>query len=258
MNFKEHMSIPETDQLQIYSLVSTFDIASTLTQPLIGIFTFAIGVYFHCRVIKVSIKEKDLTWKLDIFNSSLLIAHFFYSLFMHIITLIIQDLHTYIGDWFCYVSKIIIYYGNRYMQGHTLIICILKYILIVHWKFARNTGHDKIRTVFFWINILHPILDICAHLFVTPNFFWAYDGYREIDRCLGDPKHFFNPNFNTTRASLDILCYDLKLSSNSYLGHMLYISRQIVCWTQICFFYSVLGNFLEMLIYIRLFWFMHR
>ena len=255
---KINMSRPSTENTQPFSLIEPIDIVSTLSQPMLGILVFAIGIYFHCRIINISRKEKEITSNLDITNSCILICHFFYSLFMHIITLIVQDLHIYTGDWYCYLSKVIIYYGNRYMQGHTLVICIMKYILVVHWDTARALGHDQIANIFFWINIVHPLIDIGAHLFVTPNFFWAYDGYRQIDRCLGDPKHFFNSKFNTTRITLGDLCHDLSPFSDNYLDYVLYKSRQGVCWTQIVVFYSVLGNFLEILIYIRLFWFVYR
>ena len=145
------------------------------------------------------------------------------------------------------------------MHGHTLIVSILKYVIIVQWQKARDVGHDQIKQIFLWINILHPLLDVSTHLFVSPDFFWSWDNYPEIDRCLGDNKHLFDPNFNTTRTKLHDICNALKLPLNeAYTQYGLYVLRKGICWTQIVFFYSIMGNFLEMLVYIRIFWFMRR
>ena len=240
-------------------MMSLIDVVITLLQPTIAVCTFAMGLYLHLRVIKVSITEKDLTWKLDVFNSSLLIGLFLYNMTIHIITLFIQDLHVYTGDWFCYGSKVVIYIGYRYMHGHTLIVSIMKYVIIVQWQKARDVGHDKIKQIFLWINILHPLFDVSTHLFVSPDFFWSWDNYPEIDRCLGDNKHLFDPNFNTTRTKLHDICNTLSPPLNeAYTQYGFYVLRKGICWTQIVFFYSIMGNFLEMIVYIRIFWFMRR
>ena len=87
MDFKiEELSY--TDYLTVFT---------TLIPPLIALCVYGIGVYFHFKVIKVSFKEKDMTWKLDITNSIILTVHHGYFLFMKIITFIIQDLHAYTG-----------------------------------------------------------------------------------------------------------------------------------------------------------------
>ena len=256
---EDDISLLISELMRYQPTMSVFDVVSTLVQPMIAVFTFAIGLYLHLRVINVSMTEKDLTWRLDVFNSSLLIGLFLYNMIIHIITLFIQDLHLYTGDWFCYGSKVLIYIGYRYMHGHTLIVSILKYVIIVQWQKARDVGHDQIKQIFLWINILHPLLDVSTHLFVSPDFFWSWDNYPEIDRCLGDNKHLFDPNFNTTRNKLHDICNALTPPlSDAYAQYGLYVLRKGICWTQIVFFYSIMGNFLEMIVYIRIFWFMRR
>ena len=234
------------------------DALSVLSVLLIAIAVYLIGIYLHSKIIKVSIKEKDMTWKLDVTNSSLLIAHYTQSLFMHGITFIVQDLHKYTGKWFCYAAKVTTYYGNQYVQGHTLVISIMKYIRIIHWEWAREFGEAKITKIFFWINFLHPISDILVHLFITPNFFWAYDGYQQIDRCLGDPKHNLVPGTNKSLTKLHNLCNLDDSDNQDTLEYSFYVVRKGTCWTQIVLFYCILGNFIEILLYSRIFWFMHR
>ena len=47
---------------------------------------YGIGVYLHVKVIQVSKKEKELTWKMDISNSVILLICSIHSLFMHTLT----------------------------------------------------------------------------------------------------------------------------------------------------------------------------
>ena len=234
------------------------EITTILVVPLVAFFVYTVGIYLHSKIIKLSMKEKDLTWKLDVTNSSLLIAHYTQSLFMHGITFIIQDLYKYTGEWFCYAAKVATYYGNQYVQGHTLVVCIMKYILIVHWEWAREFGQSTITKMFFWINFFHPVVDILIHLFITPNFFWAYDGYQQIDRCLGDPKHNLDPERNKSLTKLHNLCDLTDSNDHQEMEYSLHIIRKGTCWTQIVLFYCILGNFLEILLYSRIFWFMRR
>ena len=233
------------------------EVASVLALPFIAICVYVAGLYLHSKIIKVSMKEKDLTWKLDVTNSSLLIVHYTHSIIMHVITFLVQDLYKYTGEWFCYASKVATYYGNQYVQGHTLVVSIMKYILIVNWEWAREFGNEKITKIFFYVNFLHPILDILVHLFITPNFFWAYDGYQQIDRCLGDPKFNLVPGSNKSLTKLHNLC-DLNEPQEGHdLEYALYFVRNGTCWAQIVIFYCILWNFLEILFYSRIFWFMH-
>ena len=124
---------------------------------------YIIGLYFHTKIIIVSRKEKEMTWKLDVTNSSLLIAHFTYKLTMHGITYIVPDLYLFTGEWFCYASKFFTYYGTLYTSTHSLIVSVMKFFLIVHWKNVRNFGKDKVKEIFFFLNFLHPLFTIALH-----------------------------------------------------------------------------------------------
>ena len=107
------------------------------------------GIYLHVKIIKISKKEKEMTWKLDITNSCLLIFNCTHSNLMEHITYIVHNLYTYTGQWFCYASKVVNYYGNLYTAGHSMIVSILKYIRIVHWKQSRKLGKEKVDGIFF-------------------------------------------------------------------------------------------------------------
>ena len=230
--------------------------------PILWIFkflTYFTGIYFHIKVILVSIREKGLTWKLDITNSSISIAHFTHILFLYIITYAVDDLSLYTGDWFCYLAKEVRFYGALYLTGHSLVLSVMKYILIVNWEKISGTRNNMVKAICFWFDLLHPIISIGVFIIITPDFVWAWDGYKEIDLCLGDPKNHWVPNSNTSQTKGHDLCLKLlDTVPDSYLEYIIWFIRSSVCWIQIVVLYLVSWNFWEMITYCRIFAFMHR
>ena len=229
----------------------------------VAVLIYFVGVYLHLKIVQVSKKDKDITWKLDIANSIMIMFHFFQSIFMHTITYIIKDLYLYVGEWFCYLFKVISNYNNFYMFGHALIISLLKYSVIVHWQKAREWGNEKVAMLYFWINIIHPAISIFIWLCIRPDFFWAYDGMPQIDRCLGDPKDLWVDNFqkvmeNKSLTKFHNLCQMNTPLQQDYTEYIIYIFRACSCWLHVGYYYGAGTNLLEMVVYFRIFVFMHR
>ena len=221
------------------------------------------GVYFHVKIIQASRKDKDLTWKLDIANSIIILFHFFQSIFMHTITYIVKDLYLYTGEWFCYLFKVIATYNTFYTYGHAFIISLTKYTIIVHWQAAREWGNEKVAMLYFWINITLPAISILIWLCIRPDFFWQFDGLAQIDRCLGDPKDMWLDNFekvmeNKSVTKMHNLCQMYTPSQQDYTEYIINIFRTCSCWLNVVYFYGSGTNLLEMIVYFRLFTFMHR
>ena len=221
------------------------------------------GVYFHVRIIQVSKKDKDITWKLDIANSIMMLFIYFQAIAMHGITYIIRDLYTFTGHWFCYVFKVISTYSNIYLGGHALIISLTKYSIIIHWQKAREWGNEKVALLYFWINIMYPVISILIWLCIRPDFFWAYDGMAQIDRCLGDPKDMWVDNFeklkeNKTLTKLADLCQMIAPPQQDYIQYIIHTIKICTCWLHVGFQYGSATNILEMAVYPQIFSFMRR
>jgi hypothetical protein len=217
-----------------------------------------IGVYLHFKIIRVCKKDKDITWRLDITNSIVLILHFFHCIFMHILTHFVQDLYIYTGEWFCYASKVLQFYGVLFHFGHTLIVSIMKYVIIVHWQKVMSFGKDRVVNIFFWAHFLHPIVTILLWLSVRTDFFWAWDEMYTFDRCLGDPKNNHGPNSNRSIIKLNNICDFLEPNQDSYFKYIGYLLRMTICGFNLASFYLILWNFFEMIFYFLTFRFMHR
>ena len=230
---------------------------------IVAVVIYFCGVYFHVKIIQVSRKDKDLTWKLDIANSILLLFNWFLSIFMHTITFIVKDLYLYTGEWFCYLFKVIATYNTFYTYGHAFIISLTKYTIIVHWQAAREWGNEKVAMLYFWINITLPAISILIWLCIRPDFFWQFDGLSQIDRCLGDPKDMWVDNFekvmeNKSLTKIHNLCQMYTPSQQDYTEYIIHIFRTCSCWLNVGYFYGSGTNLLEMIVYFRLFTFMHR
>ena len=217
-----------------------------------------IGFYLHIKIIKVSYQENDVTWKLDITNSALLIFFTTHAILMHGLTYFVDDLYLYTGEWVCYTSKVLAFYGVLYIYGHSLIVSIMKYVIIVHWEMSRDIGRDKICGIFFLVNFLHPLITITLWLIIRPDFFWDYDMGKQIDMCLGDPKNNWEPHSNKSLTKLHNLCDFTVSSPEHFLEHTLYIFRTLMCGVNVGLYYLVLWNFFEILFYCVIFRFMHR
>ena len=102
----------------------------------------------------ISKKEKDVTWKIDVFNSAMLVIHHAHVIIMHGMTIFIENIYLYTGSWFCYTSKVLAIYGNAHTGGHSFMVAIAKYVLIVHYAKVRSFGQEKVKTIIFWLNII--------------------------------------------------------------------------------------------------------
>ena len=226
---------------------------------LFAIVEYSIGVILHLKIIKASEKEKEVTWKLDVTNSLVLMANFLNIVTVYLLFYNVDNFYTYTGEWFCYTSKVVIYYGVLYVTGHSLVVSIMKYLIIVRWKEVLTFGREKVLHIFFWINLLHPAFTILLHLIIRPDFFWAYDGFAQIDRCLGEDNQ--DPMKNDSRHK--VLTFDfcddfIQPDSGNYFWYLINLARTTVCGLQIVLEYLVTGNFFEILFYCLIFQFLKR
>ena len=108
-----------TDNEEAYSIL--------IPLMVVAVVIYFVGVYFHVKIIQVSKKDKELTWRLDMTNSITSMVVFFISIFMHCITYIIRDLYLCTGQLFSYAFKVIGDYSAFYIMGHSLIKSLMKY-----------------------------------------------------------------------------------------------------------------------------------
>ena len=219
---------------------------------------YVIGVFVNVKIIIVSRKDKGMTWKMDICNSIILIVHYLHIIVMHGVTLLIKDLHLYTGSWFCYVSKILIIYGNAHVTGFSFIVSILKCVMIVHWKQARHFGDERVKQIFFWITLIYPVYMLAMFHVVKLNFLEVYNTISQANRCLGESDMFPDQNPEVAERNLHHMC-ELEMPPDLVsIEFVVYIVRTSICWIHVTLAYSNFYNITEAFIYYRIFYFMWR
>ena len=219
---------------------------------------YVLGVFLNIKIIIISKKDQHGTWKIDIFNSCMLMVHFAHSIVMKSVTYLVNDLYVYTGTWFCYTSKAIAFYGIVHVSGHSFMISVMKHTLIVNWKGSRNFGEEKIKQIFFWLNIIYPLYFFSMFNILRPDFLFAYDGISEANRCLGKSDMISSQDRNRSATKLPNLCeIEASLDQNSF-EFMIYFGKKAICWLHVIFLYSNLWNILEVFIYCSIFLFMRR
>ena len=218
------------------------DIALNILIEVLMMTFYSIGIVLHIKIIKVSKKDKDLTWKIDISNSILVIFCFAFVILTHFLTHWIDNLYQYTGEWLCYTLKVIIHYSMLFNGGQSAVVSIMKYFILVHdEKFMHRK--EEVKTTFFWINILHPVFYIIMHIILVPDFYIIYGGISSVNTCLGTTRL----DYNKTRWWQ--LC-DFDTDNVSYA---LFVLKSLACKTQVISIYIIQYNFLEIFFYNRIF-----
>ena len=237
---------------------TTFSTPFVVTQTLMCVLVvcaYIIGIYLHTRVIIVSKKEKEMTWKLDIINSCVVLINYGHAIIMYSLTYLVADLHTFTGNWFCYISKALQLYGNTIVISHSFLISLMKYVMIVYQQKIASFGKTKMKSIFFWLTFLYPIYLNGMVTLARPDYLVVYDGINQANRCLGRTGVYNNENM----TKLLELCINIpEPDQRMSLDYVVYIGRKSICWFHIILFLLNFMNVLEIFIYYQIFTYMKR
>ena len=225
------------------------------------IFMYFIGVYLHTKIIQTSKRDKTLTWKLDIVNSISVLFHFPIAIIMFIVTYLKLDLKSdicsYIGPWICYVIKIIIFMGRNYIVSHSLIICLMKYCIIVFHDKVREVGKHMVETIFVWMDVLYPIfIYVLFNVTKKDNNFIA-NLYQEQYYYPRKQGMILDVNTNKTVSKLFNACKYEPFEQISF-HYIFNISKTTLCWISAISILLNSLNILEAFLYFKTFRFMNR
>ena len=232
------------------------ELALVITASLISFLFYITGIYFHSKIIKVSLKDKEMSWQLDVIYSCVRVTQNTISYLFYAITYLIPNLSLYTGEWFCYAYKLLLQYNSLIFSAHSFIVAVLKYVVIVHWQKSREIGHDRIKKLFSVIGILiYPMFINIAFFALRPDVLWAYDGFKQVDLCLGDPKNIWVEGSNTTQTKLYDICWEIyeSHSENDFQYFFQILLPCGLCWIQIICMYAIFFNLMDMIVYHRIF-----
>jgi hypothetical protein len=219
---------------------------------------YIIGFTLHVKIIALSKTTTEaITWKLDITNSSILLVLNSIIMVMHGVTHIVPDLHTYTGRWFCYTYIAVAYYSLLYHIGHSLVVSIFKYVIIVHWQKIRGFGEETFKQVLFWVNILHPLVGLALQFMVRPDFLFVWSGATPGNRCLGEGGDNILHN-KSSNIKLLGLCEVPEPVDHNWFHDALLMVRKSVCVLETISIYMMALNIFEFFFYYQIFSYAYR
>ena len=222
----------------------------------IVIILFAIGVYLQVKKVQICLKDDHVSKKLDIANSIILTLHWTFLITLYGLTHYVQNLYTYTGKWFCYMSKIVLSIGDAHTMGHSFLLAVLKSIVIVHVE-SDVIRKEKVKKVFSYINLLYGVVVVGILNIVRPDYVFIYHSAM-AERCLGGSGAITSHDNTSSAVNLVQLCDIAHPTKQTLFGYVIFAIRKFVCWIDISFIYFNCANLLEAICYIRIFTYMNR
>jgi hypothetical protein len=155
----------------------------------------------------------------------------------------------YTGVSICYLTAMMYVYLPYLIGLDSLFISIIKYIFIVHLKKSIKFGEEKIKKLFFWVNLLHPVLPS-----IITVFLFDFEAYASLTSCFGleDRVH---DQYNSSTGNIErmFLC-KLRVVDAEDLGtHVSYTLAQCFCATKMVFNLGLMSNIPEAYFYYKIF-----
>ena len=156
-----------------YSIVPTIHILSQ-------VILFFIGTFIQTKIVSICKEEKGATWKIHASHSIVLIINFAFNISFDAGMYFLPSLSHYTGPWICYLASFVTYYCFYSIVANSLIISIMKYLFIVHQIPPSSDKGSKIKAVFFFINLLHPLFLTVSNILTSD---WGTNS--SVNICFG-------------------------------------------------------------------------
>ena len=218
---------------------------------------FIIGLSLQIKIILISKREKDMTWKLDICNSIVMIGYYSFRIFSENILHFYPEMNQHVGKWFCYVSFLFNIFGALYIASYSLIVVVHKYFYILHHNFVLLIGKDRYNTISFCCSLFIPMFIAISYV-VRPE----EHTYSSLSKCMGvgqSPWGEDNTSMNKLRVlffcGFDESFFD---DSRDISEHLMNVISLIGCFLTTLTMILIISNCLEAFFYLKIFTFMKR
>ena len=218
---------------------------------------FSIGLYLQIKIVIVSIQEKDVTWKIDVCHSVVMIAYFSFRILFEVSTYLVPSLHQYTGKWLCHFALFVEVFCGLSLVCHSLVVATYKYIFIVHQDLIRVVGVYKASLISFWTSLCFP-----AVLAVSTMLRPSLPPIASITKCLGNGKvHWITEN-NRSESVMKTLFFcgfdDYANENTSGFSHFMDVINISGCFLTSALYLAIMANVMKIFFYQRIFAFMKR
>ena len=148
--------------------------------------------------------------------------------------------------------------GIAHSTQNSFIVALLKYMMIVYFQTPSDRKKSQIKYVFLILNMIYPVFVNGVFLVLMPDYIIRFDGISQANRCLGKPELKINGTFNDNVKIANACIIIMAPAQNISFQYIFYLIRKSSCCLHVVITYANVGNFLEMILYCRIFGFMHR
>ena len=207
---------------------------------------YAIGSYIQIKVISTCRKEKDKVWQITITNSITMMTVFSFVMIFQTVSSHVPVMSQYTGEWICFIAAFIYMYGTLMMGVHSFVVSLMKFVFIVYHETAFTFGEDKLKKVFFVVNLVHALV-----LSIPSLIFYDFESLPSVIECLGLHENILEYS-NTSNAAIDKMFF-CKLNDGGYIKdaepQISYILKQSFCATRIVWLLALCSNLPEGVLY---------
>ena len=222
---------------------------------LIGI--FLLGLHFQIQIIISSIREKGVTWRIDMCNSIVMIFFYSFRIIFEIITYFIPVLYPYTGRWFCWIALFINLFGATFIISHSLVVSAYKYVYIVHNDLVRYIGGNNVSIASMGLSLLLPAL-LTLMFVMRPTI----PTYSSIYNCLGmevEKSAHVNES-SAVKVQRLLFCGFDDFSDTEYglMDYFINIINMMGCFISVAIVAAIIANITEAFLYLKIFSFIKR
>ena len=225
---------------------------STMIHITFQVLLFFIGTFIQIKTISICKQEKGATWKIHVIHSIILIINFAFNISFDSVIYFIPSLPSITGPWICYFASFLAYYCFYSIVANSLVISIMKYLFIVHQILPSSEKGSKIKSLFIFIYLLHPLFLTTCNILTSD---WGT--FSSVEKCI----IYTSNNSSDHKIAHDGLNHDEKSFlcileiPNTKLNDMdiHFIARQIVCVLRTIVNFSANTNLLEVFFYYKIF-----
>ena len=207
-----------------------------------------IGEFIHIKVYKMIEKEKGLVHDL---STLYLRFQMFYVPFWLIFTTctdFIHPLNEVIGQWFCSIGWVIIYFCATLLAIHSFIVALIRYFFILYRKQMEAIGKEKVKRFFFILHLLVPLMMVLWTGIEGSETEW----FSFLNKCYGkDHKRFL-----TDLAPPDVFKRSFCMLENydytGPFGDMVGVIRRISCAASKIIYVVMGSNLIEGILYFKI------
>ena len=211
---------------------------------------YVVGSYIQIKIISTCMKEKDKVWQITITNSISMMILFSFAMIFQTIFRHVPVLSQYTGEWICFLAAFIYLYAGCIIGLHSFAVSFVKYVFIVHQDRAFEFGEEKLKNVFFVVNLLHSLL-----LNLPAVIFYDFESLNSVTECLGLRDEVLEHYNTSDHPVIDrmLFCKTSYLLNDGYNEdadpQISYILKQSFCATRMLWVWLLCSNIPEGVLY---------